>query len=269
MERKAFKFKVKKSESDQIMEYLCAKGCCDFYSESFPDGDEEYFHLFCDEEDLPKIGIEYETEIIKDEDWIKKWADSLKIVDVGEGLYVNPNPDRFKDPGGITVRVIPGMAFGTGEHESTKIAIRFLKKVVKQGSSVCDVGCGSGILSAFSVKFGASRVLALDVDRFAISQALETARINNVNYEVRQNDLLNGIDEKFDVIVANLYYDLVIKMADFIPPGTYFVVSGIDRSHENVLEDFYIQKGFKMVDKDCENSWCGFIWRKGRWDKER
>ncbi|BBJ28862.1 50S ribosomal protein L11 methyltransferase [Athalassotoga saccharophila] len=263
MERRAFKFKVKKSESDQIMEYLCAKGWCDFYSESLPEGDEEYFHLFCDEEiDLAEMGIEYEIEVVTDEDWIKKWADSLKIVDVGDGLYVNPNPDKFKDPDGITVRVIPGMAFGTGEHESTKIAIRFLKKVVKPGSTVCDVGCGSGILSAFAVKLGASRVLALDVDKLAISQALETARINNVYYEVRQNDLLNGIDEKFDVIVANLYYDLVIKMVDFIPAGAYFVVSGIDRSHERALEDFYVEKGFKMVDKNCENSWCGFIWRR-------
>lgn len=263
MERRALKFRVKKNESDQIAEYLYAKGYFNFYSESLPDGEEEYFHLFCDEGiDLSEIGVEYEIELIKDEDWIKKWADSLKIVDIGEGLYVNPNPDKFKDPDGITVRVIPGMAFGTGEHESTKIAIRFLKKVVKPGSSVCDVGCGSGILSAFAVKLGATRVLALDVDRLAISQALETARINDVYYEVRQNDLLNGIDEKFDVIVANLYYDLVIKMIDSIPAGTYFVVSGIDKSHEKALEDFYIKKGFKMVGKDCENSWCGFIWRR-------
>lgn len=264
MERKAFKFTVRKDEADQIREYLYANECYDFYSESIPDEEDEYFHIFCENGNklLSVMGVEFEAEFVKDEDWIKKWTDSLKIVEIGDRLYVNPNPEKFQDPpNGITVKVIPGMAFGTGEHESTKVAIRLLKKFAKVGSSVCDVGCGSGILSAFAVKFGAKRVLALDIDTLAVSQAIETAKINNVDYEVRQNDLLKGINEKFDVIVANLYYDLIVKMIDLIPPNTYFIISGIDKSHEAQLQEFLIGKG-ELLDKACENSWCGFVWRR-------
>ncbi|MGC8544850.1 50S ribosomal protein L11 methyltransferase [Athalassotoga sp.] len=264
MKRKSFKFEVDKSSSDEIMELLANYDCQNFYSESRPNDDEEVFHLFCDEEKVDKIMkiivATFELEWVEDEDWIKKWSESLKIVKVGNELYVNPNPDKFKDPeNGITVKIIPGMAFGTGEHESTKIAIRFLQKVMKKGLSVCDVGCGSGIISAFAVKLGAERVLALDSDQLAVQQSLETAELNNVDYEVRKNDLMEGINENFDIVVANIYYDVIIKLIDQLPKNIIFIISGIDKGREKDMEKACFKRGMNLIDKDCEGEWCGFI----------
>lgn len=264
MKRKSFKFKVNKSISDEIMELLANYDCQNFYSESNPEDDIEIFHLFCDEDKVDKImkkvGMEFELEWVEDEDWIKKWSESLKIVEVGDELYVNPNPDKFKDPAkGITVKIIPGMAFGTGEHESTKIAIRFLQKVMKKGLSVCDVGCGSGVVSAFAVKLGASRVLAVDVDPLAIKQSTETAKLNDVNYEVRKNDLMNGIEENFDIVVANIYYDVIIKLLDQIPKNAVIIVSGIDKGHKKDMENACVDRKMKILDDVCEGEWCGFV----------
>ncbi len=264
MKRKTFKFKISKRISDEIMELLANYDCQNFYSESSPDDEEEVFHLFCDEDKVSEIiktvGTEFEVEWIEDKDWIKTWSESLKIVNVGNGLYVNPNQDKFEDPtNGITVKIIPGMAFGTGEHESTKIAIRFLQKVMENGLRVCDVGCGSGIISAFAVKLGASRVLALDVDPLAVQQSVETAKLNNVNYEVRKNDLMEGIDESFDIVVANIYYDVIIKLLDQLPRNITFIVSGIDKGHEKDMERVCVERGMNLVDKVCEEEWCGFI----------
>ncbi len=263
MKRKAFKFKIDKSISDEIMELLANYDCQNFYSESYPNDDFEVFHLFCDdkaEEVIEKIKVPFELEWVEDEDWIKKWSESLKIVNVGNNLYVNPNPSKFKDPQeGITVKIVPGMAFGTGEHESTKIAIRFLQKFMKRGSSVCDVGCGSGIISAFAVKLGAGRVLAIDVDPLAIQQSIETAKLNDVHYEVRKNNLMDGIDESFDIVVANIYYEVIIKLLDQLSRGIVFIVSGIDKSHEKDMEQACIRHGMTLIDKACEGEWCGFV----------
>jgi ribosomal protein L11 methyltransferase len=264
LKRKSFKFKIDKDSSDEIMELLANHDCQNFYSESYPDYDMEVFHLFCDEDKVNEImkiiGVECEVEWIEDEDWIKKWSESLKIVNVGNELYVNPNPDKFKDPEtGITVRIVPGMAFGTGEHESTKIAIRLLQKVMKNGLSVCDVGCGSGIISAFAVKLGAERVLALDSDPLAVQQSLETARLNNVDYEVRKNDLMEGINENFDIVVANIYYDVIIKLIDQLPKNIIFIISGIDKGREKDMENVCFKRGMNLIDKICEGEWCGFI----------
>ncbi len=264
MKRKAFKFKIDKSISDEIMELLANYDCQNFYSESYPNDDVEVFHLFCDEdkvdEIMKKVGVSFELEWVEDEKWIKKWSESLKIVNVGNDLYVNPNPSKFKDPkDGITVKIVPGMAFGTGEHESTKIAIRFLQKVMKKGANVCDVGCGSGVISAFAAKLGAGRILAIDVDPLAVKQSLETAKLNNVDYEVRKNNLMEGIDESFDIVVANIYYDVIIKLLDQLSRGIVFIVSGIDKSHEKDMEQACIKREMNLIDKVCEGEWCGFI----------
>ncbi len=197
MKRKALKFKIDKSISDEIMELLANYDCQNFYSESYPNDDFEVFHLFCDdkaEEVIEKIKVPFELEWVEDEDWIKKWSESLKIVNVGNNLYVNPNPSKFKDPQeGITVKIVPGMAFGTG------------------------------------------------------------------HYEVRKNNLMDGIDESFDIVVANIYYEVIIKLLDQLSRGIVFIVSGIDKSHEKDMEQACIRHGMTLIDKACEGEWCGFV----------
>jgi|UniRef100_A0A7V3RFG7 ribosomal protein L11 methyltransferase len=265
MKRKAYFFEIDKSKSDEILEIFGRYGYTDFYSDSRLNDTTETFHVFYDEEKivdsiLKEIDLNTHIEWIEDDDWIKKWSDSLRIVDLGYDLYVNPNPSKFEDPkDGITVKIIPGMAFGTGEHETTKLAIRFLKKVVKESSTVCDVGCGTGIISTFACKLGAKRVLALDIDQLAVEQAKETAKLNGVDYEVRKADLMSGVDEKFDIIVSNIYFDVILKLIDQLPANVIFIASGIDIGRANDFEKICTGRKMKLIEKAHEGQWCAFL----------
>ncbi len=267
MKRKVYTFDVRSSRADEVFEILGAWGVSDFYSETLPDGEIESFHIFCEDEGsigklLDFIGVKANTGYVEDRDWISKWAESLEVVDFGNGVYVNPDPSRFKDPDdGITVRIIPGMAFGTGEHETTRLAAQLLVKTFRKGMSVCDVGCGTGILSTIAAKLGASRVLAVDYDDRAIEQTVETARINGVDLEIRKSDLLSNVEERFDLFVANIVFDVLKLLLDDLPKGAFFIASGVDSGRSESFEGLCLKKGMKLEEKRCEEQWCAFLFR--------
>ncbi len=265
MKRKEWIFKVSSKSSSEIFEFLAARGLTTFYSESLPANEEEVFHVYTEDENLvkklsKKIGFSYELKISNDEDWISIWRKNLKMVKIDEGLYINPDPERLADPkDGLTVKVMPGMAFGTGEHETTKLAASLLKVALKSGMKVCDIGCGTGILSAVAKKMGASKVVAVDVDENALRQAKETARLNDVEYEVRKSDLLSNVKEVFDLYVANIVFDVLLKLIPNLPSGAIFIASGVDRPHEKAFVKFCEERNFKIMERRCENEWCAFL----------
>ncbi len=172
------------------------------------------------------------------EDW-KNWKRGFGPVDVEDFVVMPP----WKTP----VFIKPGMAFGTGLHPTTKMCIRLLKEVLREGDSLLDVGCGSGILSIVAKMLGASRVVGIDVSEDAVRESLENAELNEVSIEVYRRTP-SELEENFEVVVANLEMPIFRKELRNILPlmNRVAVFSGIYKKEE--LEEFLYmieQEGLK------------------------
>ncbi|MBQ2881969.1 MAG: 50S ribosomal protein L11 methyltransferase, partial [Clostridia bacterium] len=161
------------------------------------------------------------------------------------------------------------MAFGTGTHETTSLCIEYLQKVVNDGDKILDVGCGSGILSITSLLCGASEALALDIDLNAVKVSYENAELNNFSgkFEAVCDNILDPESEirkrlngkKYNVIVANIVADIIIRLSDFIyeyleDDGT-FIVSGIITERENDVLNALDKNNFKVIDRSEKKGW--------------
>ena len=265
MKRKEWVIKISSGKSDDLFEFFAIHNLTSFYSETNPSEKEEIFHVYTEDEELikelaKKFDVSYKSTLSDDKDWLSVWRKNLKIVRIDEDLYVNPDPERLAEPSkGIVINVNLGMAFGTGEHETTKLAALFLKKTLKRGMKVCDVGCGTGILSAIAMKLGADEVLAVDMDENAIKQAKETARLNGVKYEVKKSDLLAQVHAKFDLYVANIVFNVLMKLLPQLPKGVLFIASGIDKPRSDDFARSCEKYEFQIIEKRCENEWCAFL----------
>jgi len=175
---------------------------------------------------------------VDEKDWAEEWKKYYKPVEIGDIVIVPSWEDYKAEDSKTIVRLDPGMAFGTGTHESTALCLEAIQKYVKPGMDVLDVGTGSGILAIAAKKFLAKRVLAVDIDEVAVKVAEENARINGVDIEIKKNDLLEGIEEKFDVVVANIVADIIIRLSrdvkKVLKDNGIFISSGII---EDRLED--------------------------------
>lgn len=213
------------------------------------------------------LGITAEITIsgVNEEDWANSWKAYYKPIKIGERIVIVPAWEKYNAaPDEIIVRMDPGMAFGTGTHETTRLVIKLLEKYIKSGMRVADVGCGSGILAICASKLGAGECKAYDIDPVAVKVANENVKdsgITNVTCEV--SDLLKQVDRSggaYDVICANIVADIIIRMtpdvASLMDEGSVILASGIivERS-EDVISCFE-QHGFEIVERIDENGWC-------------
>ena len=213
------------------------------------------------------LGIKAEISVsgVNEEDWANSWKAYYKPIKIGEKIVIVPAWEKYSaSPEEIVVRMDPGMAFGTGTHETTRLVIKLLEKYVKNGARVADVGCGSGILAICASKLGAGECKAYDIDPVAVKVANENIKdsgLNNVTCEV--SDLLKQVDRSggaYDVICANIVADIIIRMMPdvgaLMDENSVILASGIivERS-EDVISGFE-QHGFKIVERIDENGWC-------------
>ena len=201
---------------------------------------------------------------VNEEDWANSWKEYYKPIKIGEKIVIVPAWEKYtQQEGEIIVRMDPGMAFGTGTHETTRLVIRLLEKYIKNGMRVADVGCGSGILAICASKLGAKECKAYDIDPVAVKVANENIKDSgqsNVTCEV--SDLLRQVDKSkpYDVICANIVADIIIRMMPdvgaFMNNDSVILASGIiiERS-EDVISAFDTH-GFKVVERIDENGWC-------------
>ena len=147
----------------------------------------------------------------------------------------------MRQEGDIVIEMDPGMAFGSGVHETTRMCLELLQKYMKPGANVLDVGCGSGILGIAADKLGAGEVLALDYDSVSVEVARENAKRNGSRMEARRSDLLQNADKKsYDIIMANIIADIILRLnenvRDFLARNGVYIISGIieDRLDEIV-----------------------------------
>ncbi|MBO5339025.1 MAG: 50S ribosomal protein L11 methyltransferase [Clostridia bacterium] len=217
------------------------------------------------QERLEALGVEAKIELISlcEEDWADSWKQYYKPIKIGQRLVVVPMWEKYDAQNGeIIVKMDPGMAFGTGTHETTRLCATLLEKYVDSESVMLDVGCGSGILAICASKLGAKKCYAYDIDPVAVRVARENVKDNDVsNIDCEVSDLLKGVKEqKYDVITANIVADIIIRMlpdiSRFMHEKTTLVVSGIiDERCEDVYKSIN-ENNFKITEEIHENGWC-------------
>ena len=207
--------------------------------------------------------IEIATSEHDDSEWKDNWKEYFKPAKVGETIVVKPTWEEYEPkPGEKVIEIDPGMAFGTGTHETTSLCIKLMEKYTKAGSKVLDVGCGSGILSIAGALLGASEVLGVEIDPVAVDVAKENIELNHVGdvAEARYGDLTKGIDFKADIIVANLMADLVMMLSEDVAkhllPGGIYISSGILVEKEEQVAEKIRELGFEIIEIKEDGMWC-------------
>ena len=213
------------------------------------------------------LGIKAEISVsgVNEEDWANSWKAYYKPIKIGERIVIVPAWEKYSaSPEEIVVRMDPGMAFGTGTHETTRLVIKLLEKYVKNGVRVADVGCGSGILAICASKLGAGECKAYDIDPVAVKVANENIKdsgLKNVTCEV--SDLLKQVDRSggaYGVICANIVADIIIRMMPdvgaLMDENSVILASGIIVERSDDVISGFEQHGFKIVERIDENGWC-------------
>ena len=226
-------------------------------------------------ERLEADGIEPKGEIVgvTEEDWANSWKKYYTTLHIGKRTVIVPMWEEYEaKEGEVVIKMDPGMAFGTGSHETTRLVIELLEKYTKPGVRMLDVGCGSGILAIVASKLGAGECKAYDIDPIAVKVANENIAASgqdNITCEV--SDLLKSVDldgGKYDLICANIVADIIIRMTPdigkFMKDDTVLLCSGIikERAGDVIskLEDYAL----KVVERIDDNGWCALAVMKNK-----
>jgi ribosomal protein L11 methyltransferase len=204
------------------------------------------------------------TKIVDDEDWKDKWKEYFKTARVTKRIVVKPSWEEYtkENDGDLIIKIDPGMAFGTGTHDTTSLCLRLLEKYIKKGDNVLDVGCGSGILSIASSLLGAEKTLGVEIDPIAVAIAKENVDLNELqnNVEIIEGDLTNGVSFTADIVVANLMADLVILLskdvAKHLKNNGIYISSGILLEKQFSVIETIKSCNFEILEILEQNDWC-------------
>lgn len=211
---------------------------------------------------------------VKEEDWENNWKQFFKPLFVGEKLLIKPSWEENIDAGDRKVlQIDPGMSFGTGTHETTKMCLEVMQNFNLQDMDVLDLGCGSGILSIGALLFGAKSATLVDIDQNSVRIASENLEINGFNNQyyktycgdITSNESLReNIGRKYDFIFANIVADVLKAFApyfiEFLKNDGKLIVSGIILERKDEVLDEIQKYGFKLDKVYSENAWaCGVL----------
>lgn len=211
-------------------------------------------------------GLSLSLGSVNEQDWANNWKKYFKPIEIGKRLTICPEWEHYTSSQRKVLRIDPGSAFGTGDHATTRLCLEFLDQVIKGGENVLDVGTGSGILSAASVLLGANSALGADIDENSVNIARATAKLNNLhNCTFIQNNLVAGITGQFDIILANIVADIVIRLAPDIPsllaPGGLFISSGIIDERLAEVQNKLKELSFDILDVRMSDGWAAIMAR--------
>ncbi len=237
-------------------------------------------HVYISPEENPQEAVAFlserysaegiKNEIIltqcKNEDWENNWKQYFHPIPIGEKLLIRPTwEDEFEPSGRKVLNIEPGLAFGTGSHETTRLCLETLEKHIQGGESVLDIGCGSGILSIASLLLGAEKAVGVDIDALAVKTAIENGEVNNFRqpeYTILQGNLTDKVSGKFDVVVANIVADVIIMfckdVAAFMKDTAVFITSGIIDTREQDVVNAFAENGFKITARHTQGGWVCF-----------
>lgn len=217
---------------------------------------------------------ESETE---DVDWVNNWKQYFHQFYIDDILVIPSWEDvKAEDSDKLVIHIDPGTAFGTGMHETTQLCIRALRKYVKNGDLVLDVGCGSGILGMLALKFGAGHSIGTDLDPCALDATHENMEVNGIvkdQYEVMIGNIIDDKDvqdavgyEKYDIVLANILADVLEPLTPVIvhqmKPGAVYITSGIIEDNETVVTEAVKAAGLEVLEVNHQGEWVSVVARK-------
>ena len=211
-------------------------------------------------------GIAHTIELLDcaEEDWRNNWKKYFHPIAVGEKLMIVPSwYENYDTQGRIALNIDPGLAFGTGGHETTRLCLEMCEKYMKAGDSVLDVGCGSGILGIAALLCSAGRAVGVDIDEKAVETARENAAVNGVDdrYTAIHGSFTDKVEGKYDIVLANIVADAILFLsrgvADFMKKDAVYIVSGIiDTRAEEVKNG--ISPWFDIIEEKLDGGWACF-----------
>ena len=224
-------------------------------------------------ERLAGEGIEPKIEIVgvNEEDWANSWKKYYNTLHIGKRIVIVPMWEEYEPKSDeIVVKMDPGMAFGTGSHETTRLVIELLEKYTKQGVRMLDVGTGSGILAICASKLGAGECRAYDIDPIAVKVANENIlQSGQTNVTCEVSDLLKQVDldgGKYDLICANIVADIIIRMtpdvSKYMNDDCVLLCSGIIKERADDVIAKLNEFNLEVIERLDDNGWCALAVKK-------
>lgn len=218
---------------------------------------------------IPLGTLETSRREIEGDDWIDVWKKHFRPIHIGGRVVVCPEwiPYEPKE-GEVVIKLDSNMAFGTGEHETTSMCLELLQEYQREGDTVIDVGCGSGILGISAVKLGAKFAYMTDIDYVAVRSAEHNAALNGVAERVKidLSDLLENAEVRGEVMTANITADILCRLSESIPKnlkeGGTLILSGIIEPKLAQVISAYEGIGLKLVKQVCKGEWFALAMRK-------
>lgn len=216
------------------------------------------------------IPYEIDSILCKNSDWENNWKKYFKPMPVGERLLIQPIwKDKVEAGDRVVLNLEPGLAFGSGTHETTRLCLEAIEKHITPGCKMLDIGCGSGILSIASLLLGADEATGVDIDKLAVKTAMENANRNGFDesrYTLYHGNLTDKVHGKFDVIAANIVADAIIMLSkgvdEFMNDDSVYIVSGIIDMREAEVLAALDEYGFRITARHEEGGWLCFECKK-------
>ncbi len=220
--------------------------------------------------------LEISTSITAEEDWANNWKQYYHTLNIGEKICVCPEWETAEGADGrVVFKINPGMSFGTGTHDTTRLCLESLEKYIHEGDTMLDLGCGSGILSIVSLLLGAERAYAVDIDPNARDIAYENAAKNGIGkdrYTVMAGNVLTSDyikselgKRKYDIVAANIVADVIISLTpaarEYVKSDGVYIVSGIIHERLAEVQEAITNNGFEIVKTNIGGEWAAIIAR--------
>lgn len=205
------------------------------------------------------------SSTVREEDWANNWKKYYKPTRVGERFLIRPLwEDYTAKEGEIVISMDPGMAFGTGTHETTRMCLEALERYIRQDTRVLDIGTGSGILAIGASLLGAREVVGVDLDPVAVASAKENVSYNNLgNVEILEGNLMEVVDGEADIIVANIIAEIIVVLIDDVykklQDGGVFISSGIIKEKEELVTRKLLDSGFFIKETNYQGEWVCIV----------
>lgn len=209
---------------------------------------------------------EIDLSVCRNQDWENNWKEYFKPMPVGEKLLIRPVwEDDYNADGREVLNIEPGLAFGSGGHDTTRLCLETLEKHITPETELLDIGCGSGILGVAGLLLGAKSATGVDIDELAVKTARENGEMNGFSepkFTVFQGNLTDRVSGKYDVVVANIIADIIVMftkdVGKFLKEDGLYITSGIIDTREQDVLDAFEKYGFEVVARHESNGWLCF-----------